>query len=237
MANYTTNLELEKPLETEAYDIKVFNRNMDKIDEEFIKKLNINAKATTEEALAGINDSKYITSYSLSAVLGNLVSQMQSAIENLLLEKDKEKYHVGKIVMETENINPSTYLGFGTWVLWGSGRVPIGVDPDDADFNEVEKTGGEKTHTHKYGLQYGEYYSDLSIKSNSNAGLLNYTSDKDYSLANNSNNIGNHTALINSGNQEGAKSQSMWHYRIIANTSHSESREPYITCYMWKRIA
>lgn len=146
-------------------------------------------------------------------------------------------YHVGKIVIETSNTNPSTYLGFGTWVLWGQGRVPVGVDLDDQDFNEVEKIGGEKTHTHKYGLQYGEYYSDLSIKSNPNAGLLNYTNDKDYSLSNNSNNLGNHSVPINSGNQEGAKSQSMGHYRLIANTSYVESMGPYITCYMWKRVA
>jgi len=237
MANYTTNLELEKPLATEAYDINVFNGNMDKIDAEFIKKLNIAEKATTEEALAGTDTTKYITSYTLSSALGNLVTQIQSSVENLLLERDKQKYHIGKLVLETSNTNPATYLNFGTWVLWGSGRVPVGVDLNDEDFNEVEKTGGEKMHTHKYGLQYGEYYSDLSIKSNPNSGLLNYTSDKDYSLANNSNNLGNYNVPINSGNQEGAKSQSMGHYRIIANTSHAESREPYITCYIWKRVA
>lgn len=48
--------------------------------------------------------------------------------------------------MDTENINPSTYLGFGTWVLWGSGRVPVGVDTSQTEFNTVEKTGGEKSH-------------------------------------------------------------------------------------------
>lgn len=33
----------------------------------------------------------------------------------------------------------------GTWVAWGKGRVPIGVDTSDVDFNTVEKTGGNKT--------------------------------------------------------------------------------------------
>ena len=32
MPNYTNNLQLEKPLLNENYDIEVHNRNMDKID-------------------------------------------------------------------------------------------------------------------------------------------------------------------------------------------------------------
>lgn len=55
-------------------------------------------------------------------------------------------YPVGSIKMTTENINPKTYLG-GTWVKWGAGKVPVGVDTTDADFAAVEKTGGEKEHT------------------------------------------------------------------------------------------
>ena len=54
--------------------------------------------------------------------------------------------------METTKTNPADYLGFGTWVLWGSGRVPVGVDKSDTSFNTVEKTGGSKTvntlHSH-----------------------------------------------------------------------------------------
>lgn len=35
----------------------------------------------------------------------------------------------------------------GTWTAWGAGRVPVGVDANDTDFDTVEETGGEKTHT------------------------------------------------------------------------------------------
>ena len=41
--------------------------------------------------------------------------------------------------METTSVNPSAYLGFGTWELWGKGKVPVGVDSGDSDFNTVEK--------------------------------------------------------------------------------------------------
>lgn len=52
---------------------------------------------------------------------------------------------VGCIYMSTSSTSPQTTFG-GTWIGWGNGRVPVGVDTSDPDFNTVEKTGGEKTH-------------------------------------------------------------------------------------------
>ena len=56
-------------------------------------------------------------------------------------------YPIGSIYLSVNNINPSEYFG-GTWVSWGSGRVPVGVNSSDSSFNAVEKTGGSKTHSH-----------------------------------------------------------------------------------------
>lgn len=67
--------------------------------------------------------------------------------KQLILEDNKKKYYIGKIIVDTANINPSTYLGFGTWELWGSGKCPVGVLTTDTDFATVEKTGGSKTVT------------------------------------------------------------------------------------------
>jgi hypothetical protein len=53
-------------------------------------------------------------------------------------------YPVGTIKLTTNNVNPGNYLG-GTWVAWGSGRVPVGINTSDSDFNTSEKTGGAKT--------------------------------------------------------------------------------------------
>ena len=52
--------------------------------------------------------------------------------------------------MSVKNTNPSTFFG-GTWVAWGTGRVPVGVDTADTNFATVEKTGGSNTHTHSQG--------------------------------------------------------------------------------------
>ena len=56
----------------------------------------------------------------------------------------KTMYPVGSIYMSTSSTNPSTYFG-GTWVAWGSGRVPVGINTSDSNFNTVEKTGGAST--------------------------------------------------------------------------------------------
>ena len=68
-------------------------------------------------------------------------------IDDKILADNMKKYPVGKIVMSTENINPAEYLGFGTWKAWGSGRVPVGVNTENSDFNTVEKEGGEQSHS------------------------------------------------------------------------------------------
>ena len=54
-------------------------------------------------------------------------------------------YPVGSIYMSVNNVNPGLLFG-GTWEAWGVGRVPIGVDTNDEDFDTVEETGGSKTH-------------------------------------------------------------------------------------------
>ena len=82
----------------------------------------------------------------LTTEIDNIVTQIKKDINNKILEDNKKKYYVGKLIFDTKNVNPATYLGFGKWQLWGQGRVPVGINPNDSDFNTVEKTGGEKTH-------------------------------------------------------------------------------------------
>jgi hypothetical protein len=102
-----------------------------------------------------------MASLSSTSISGNLVvsGDLQVAgktaitgdIEFSYVELMNQIYPVGTIYMSASSTNPGTLFG-GTWVAWGSGRVPIGVNSSDTDFNSVEKTGGSKTinlsHTH-----------------------------------------------------------------------------------------
>jgi len=77
-----------------------------------------------------------------SVLLGKIdaiPSQIQGAINSAF----DNSYPVGSIYMTT--VDKAPYRG--TWVKWGAGRVPIGVNTADTDFATVEKTGGAKTVT------------------------------------------------------------------------------------------
>lgn len=78
-------------------------------------------------------------------------------------------HRVGDIIFSTSDENPSTIYG-GTWVAWGKGQVPVGVDTSDSDFNTVEKTNGTKTNRigfltagNDFGLAQGGGYGGKTL--------------------------------------------------------------------------
>lgn len=56
-----------------------------------------------------------------------------------------QAFPVGALFIAVVSTNPATLLGYGTWTAFGAGRVLVGVDSGDADFDTVEETGGAKT--------------------------------------------------------------------------------------------
>ena len=90
------------------------------------------------------------------SIVGNVVMQAATSdvnkfttvqeVKEMLTSQTLKEYPVGSIYMSVSGTNPSSFLG-GTWVAWGSGRVPVGVNTGDGNFNTVEKTGGESSHT------------------------------------------------------------------------------------------
>lgn len=57
-------------------------------------------------------------------------------------------YPVGTIYTNASvSTNPNILLGFGTWEAYGTGRVLVGVDTGQTEFDTLGETGGSKTHT------------------------------------------------------------------------------------------
>lgn len=55
-----------------------------------------------------------------------------------------EAFPVGSVFIAVVDTDPATLLGYGTWSAFGAGKVLIGIDAGDADFDTVEETGGAK---------------------------------------------------------------------------------------------
>lgn len=148
-----------------------------------------------------------------------------------------DMYPIGSIYLSTVNTNPATYWG-GNWVAWGSGKVPIGVDTGDTDFNTVEKTGGEKKHTlshaevprhnHKQTIGYDGVGGSNSIYMKSSQNATNSAVD----------NVNGRTVWNppTPGNGIGRYDYTDWDETRSAAAAHNVV-QPYITCYMWKRTA
>lgn len=121
-------------------------------------------------------------------------------------------YPVGAIYMSVDSTNPSEIFG-GTWEEFAKGRVLVGVDASQTEFNEVEKTGGEKKHTltideipsHRH--PYGDYFG---IAGGTKFNVVAYNNVTSYPEG----------GTVATG---GGKAHN--------------NLQPYITCYMWKRIA
>ena len=108
-----------------------------------------------------VNDlSSTSTTSALSANQGYVLNQkfndytLTSALEDLIKQYILASHPIGSIEINISGTNPSTYLG-GTWIAWGTGKVPVGINTSDTDFDTVEKTGGTKNHTHTYAHTHG----------------------------------------------------------------------------------
>ena len=67
-------------------------------------------------------------------------------IENGIADLYNAIFPIGQIVIKGDNEDYSNWLGF-TWERTAVGKVLVGYDSNDSDFNSIGKTGGEKTHT------------------------------------------------------------------------------------------
>lgn len=73
-------------------------------------------------------------------------AERMNHIENGIANLYNAIFPVGQIVIKGDNEDYSNWLGF-TWERTALGKVLVGIDSNDTDFNTIGKTGGEKTHT------------------------------------------------------------------------------------------
>ena len=113
--------------------------------------------------------------------------------------------------------NPGTLLGFGTWSAFGAGRVIVGVDSTDTDFDAVRETGGSKTDSHALTIaELPSHTHQTTLRGNGEDENLDLPSASDNS---------DPSRTMTSGATGGGAAHS---HDIV---------QPYITAYMWRRTA
>ena len=183
--------------------------------------------ASQEEAQTGTAEDKWMSPLRTSeAITAKIASQAEAEAgtdnEKLMTSlRTKESisanvnfltaFPVGAIYINISGTNPGTFLG-GTWSAFGSGRVLVGYNGSDADFNSAEKTGGAKTHT----LTKAEMPAHTHNWYQSIAGGLNEGTT--YNVAD----VGRNDDVVKTTSSTGG------------GGSHN-NLQPYITVYMWKR--
>ena len=120
-------------------------------------------------------------------------------------------YRVGDIIMSTNSRNPGLDYG-GTWQLWGQGKVPVGIDTTDTDFDTIEKTGGTKNVTLTIDQIPPHQHVMPSTAKFGNPGNVNFGASGDW------------------------KGGDYFTWPAGGGQPHN-NLQPYITCYMWKKTA
>lgn len=134
-------------------------------------------------------------------------------------------YRVGDLFLTTIATNPSSFLG-GKWELFGPGRCLVCVDTSDTDFNAVKKTGGEKTHklTVNEMPSHNHQYEDITGNRSLNGqfGRSGYYESESY--------MGVTNSVI-------AYVDADFRMTYVGGSESHNNLQPYITCYVWIRIA
>lgn len=100
-----------------------------------VNDLKVNSKPVPVFEEANVTGSEVLTIQNADTLAGKSLTELLLMI-----------YPVGSIYMSASSTNPGMLFG-GTWVAWGQGRVPVGVNADDTAYSGSDKTGGSATVT------------------------------------------------------------------------------------------
>lgn len=179
-----------------------------------------------------------------SADAGNTIGQVvaikpNTVWANMVATLIRSMNPVGSLYFNaSDNTNPATLLGFGTWVAFGAGQVPVGYKSGDADFGTIGQTGGQKT----VNLQHGHIVNNHGhpIAAGSTLNILTGTGNQIFKITS-----GPNSGQIQFDNGGGSQTG----VQVVTSTgdaspgtdqvlSSSQSvLSPYITVYIWKRTA
>ncbi|MDP6586220.1 MAG: hypothetical protein QF535_16335, partial [Anaerolineales bacterium] len=145
-------------------------------------------------------------------------------------------YPVGAIFTTTTTYANSAAvvaaIGGTTWVAFGAGKVLVGLDSGDSDFDTSEETGGAKTAS---GTSGSTTLSESQIPAHTHTGTIRYNSG----LSDNAGSCavdslgGQGTFHVTNAKTTGSTGSGSGH----THTTSTSTVQPYIVVYFWKRTA
>ena len=139
-----------------------------------------------------------------------------------------EAFPVGSVFISVVSTNPATLLGYGTWSAFAQGKMLVGIDSGDTDFDTVEETGGAKTHTLTEAELPEHYHRTWNsvVDSGFNPGSTWFGEDSSVQRTTQYDDYWG-----------GSVTQSSAKTDTVGNGDAHSIMSPYIVTYMWKRTA
>jgi hypothetical protein len=191
----------------------------------FSKMANLTASKALQSDGNGDVSASGVTNTELGYLSG-VTSAIQTQIQNI--------YPVGSIYINAAvSTNPSSLIGFGTWVRHGEGRVLVSQNDSDSSFDTLGETGGTKDavvvdHTHSVNESAHQHSTFIPKFLNYTADHVSGRSSLESALINNANGgVDITTTSVTTGVSINSAGES----------GTNKNLQPYITVYMWRRTA
>lgn len=165
------------------------------------------------------------TNEELLSIISDLTSRVEN-LENSGAGNILEAYPVGSIYLSTSETNPAELFG-GTWEAYGQGRTLVGVGTGTDTRGEqlefkIDQTGGEYNHVLSVQEMPSHNHTVTAITGTSSSKAVSSVSEG----------LG-----ARSGNYLTSSSSSTPTTSNSGSSAAHNNIQPYITCYMWKRIS
>ena len=195
----------------------------------------------TKDALPSGDPLKIVKGTEIDTEFNNIATAVATKLDITSL------YPVGSIYINaSDSTNPASLFGFGTWAVFGAGRVLVSLNSSNALFDAAEETGGSYdatlvAHTHTYssttggggshthsindpGHVHSYPYGPVVGPSNTGGSSTTGPISTDAAVTGISiNGVGDHTHSVS-----GTTASS-------GSSATNANIQPYITVYMWKR--
>ena len=196
---------------------------------ELLQKWRLDKRLDTDATLAGASDTKVPSQRAVKGYIDSrdplpgMITQPQGA---------SETWPVGSVFISVVATDPSLLLGYGTWAAFGAGRVLVGLDSGDTDFDTVEETGGAKTkaisaHAGTAVAAHADHTHDVTSNVTTTPAEVQ---------------SGTGAIVVGSGTNGTATStgaSATLSHTVTQPSAHADLNvvQPYIVAHFWKRIA